>query len=252
MRVFAIGDPHLSFGCKKTKPMHIFGENWRNHDDQIRDNWNAIAQDDDLLLIVGDISWALKFPDAIADLEWMHNLKSKKVFLKGNHDFWLSSKSKLNKALETYNSLRYLDASYIIENDVCVVGGRGWMTPNNLAAKDMFDKLPNNREFKEAYTDNDLKIYTREYNNLKKAFEQLKESKETYKTLILALHYPPCNRHGEDSLFTDLIKEYNVDICVYGHLHGFSIQFQVAGKIGNCEYHLVSADSVNFTAKQLL
>ena len=254
MRIFSIGDTHLSFGCPKPKPMHVFGENWRNHYDQIKNNWQQIAKPDDLLIIAGDISWALRFNEVLPDLEWIHSeLPGKKILIFGNHDFWFKSKTKLNKTLETYDSIRYLDATYIIENDIAVIGGRGWISPGSLASKDMFDKLPNNREFKEPFTDNDMKIYTREYNNLKKAFEELKNSNQSYKTLILALHYPAFNPQQEDSLFTSLIKEYNVNIFINGHLHGQSIDlYGFTGIKENCAYHLVSADSINFTPKQIL
>lgn len=98
MALFALSDLHLSFSSNK--PMDIFGEVWENHHLKILNNWNSKVMEDDVVLIPGDISWAMKFEEALLDLEFIHNLNGKKVLLKGNHDYWWSSISKLNSLYE--------------------------------------------------------------------------------------------------------------------------------------------------------
>lgn len=251
-RIFAIGDPHLSNTPGKSKPMHIFGEDWRDHDKQIANNWNAIGKEDDLLLIVGDISWALKLKDALYDLEWIDKeLVGFKILLQGNHDFWWPSKNKFTEIIKDYPSIRFLDSSYIIEKGVAIVGSRGWQSPGDFPSKDVFKELPNNKEFKESFTENDLRIYTKEATNLRKTFEALKNGGEIYNTLIYAQHYPAFNPAHEPSMFTDLIKDFNVDIFVNGHQHGVAAKYGFTGKKDGCQYHLVACDHINFTPKRI-
>jgi predicted phosphohydrolase len=121
MRVFAIGDPHLSHF--KSKPMDIFGENWRDHDKQIMENWNAIAADDDILILAGDLSWALKLEEFLPDLEYIAALKGRKILIKGNHDLWWSSPSKVRKILPS--GVDILQHESIVINGVAFVGTRG-------------------------------------------------------------------------------------------------------------------------------
>jgi hypothetical protein len=242
MRIFAIGDPHLSLA--KPKPMWIFGEHWRNHDKKIAENWASIAKEDDLLLIVGDISWAMRLEDALLDLDYIAKLKGKKIILKGNHDFWWPSKSKLKSVLAP--SIDFLQASSLIIDDVAIVGTRAWQTPGNDSSADMMVESEN---FKPVYTEEDYKIYKREVERLKQALESLKGKK--YNHLIIALHYPPFNSNFDDSGFTELIDLYKANTCVYGHLHGESIKKAFNGKRNNTYYQLVSADSVDFTPKQI-
>ena len=98
MALYAIGDLHLCLGAQK--PMDIFGGVWQGYRDKIINNWNELVQDDDTVVICGDISWGLRQDEAMADLDWVHNLPGKKILFKGNHDLWWQSLSKLNKLYE--------------------------------------------------------------------------------------------------------------------------------------------------------
>jgi len=235
MRIFAIGDPHLSFAAPK--PMHIFGEHWRDHDKKIAENWNRIANDDDVLIIAGDISWAMKLEEAAADLEWIARLKGRKVLIKGNHDLWWSSRSKVRKIADP--SIEILQADSIVINGVAIAGTRGWQCPGNEGSADMLIEGAEAR-----YTEQDFKIYQREVGRLKLALESLRG--KAYRHLIVVLHYPPMNSQHEESGFTRLIDEYGADWCVHGHLHGDSIKTAFNGVRGKTHYRLVSADSVDF------
>lgn len=241
MRIFAIGDLHLSNA--KPKPMWVFGEHWRDHDKKIAENWHSIAKSDDVLLIVGDISWAMRLEDAQADLDYISALPGHKIILKGNHDYWWPSRSKLRSLLPS--SVDILQADSLVIGDIAIVGTRGWQCPGDESAADMMcENAP-----QIAYTKEDEKIYHREVARLKQSLESLR--KTSYKDLIVAMHYPPVNYQHQESEFTKLIDSYGAKICVYGHLHGESISKGFNGLRNQTTYHLVSADSVNFIPKQI-
>jgi len=96
MAVWAIADLHLALGIPEKK-MDAFGEPWIDYTDKIAQNWNQLIDKDDLVLIPGDISWAMRTEDAKIDLDWIHALPGTKVMLRGNHDHWWSSLSKVEQ-----------------------------------------------------------------------------------------------------------------------------------------------------------
>lgn len=241
MRVFALGDPHLSHA--KPKPMHIFGEQWRNHAQKIAQNWATMAQPDDVLIIAGDISWAMRLEEAQADLDYLAQLVGTKVLIRGNHDYWWASKAKLSQVADP--SLIFLQADAIIRQGIAIVGTRGWQCPGNQSAVDLLAEMP-----QLSYTAEDEKIYLREVARLKRAMESLKG--QDYQQIIVVLHYPPMNDQHEASGFTDILDQYKVANCVYGHLHGAAISTAFNGLRKNTHYQLVSADSINFTPQQIV
>jgi predicted phosphohydrolase len=230
MRVFAIGDLHLEGGTGKT--MDRFGENWRDHDRKIFDSWNQLGNEDDLLLLVGDLSWAMRIEEAMPDLDRVGRMKGRKVILKGNHDYWWESVSKMRRVLAP--SIEILYASSIIVNRIAIVGTRGWVCPNDSY-----------------FEEHDHKIYDREVGRLGQALKSLSRRREDYDSLIVALHYPPTNHKHETSGFTELIDEYRADVCVYGHMHGEDIKNGLVGLRGSTHYYLVSADAVDFCPVQI-
>jgi predicted phosphohydrolase len=230
MRIFAIGDMHLEGGTGKT--MDRFGENWRGHDRKIFESWERDGREDDLLLIAGDTSWAMRFEDALPDLHRIGRMKGRKLMLKGNHDYWWQSLSKMGKAVDP--SIRFLQASAVIEGRVAIAGTRGWLCPNDTFFKE-----------------HDAKIYEREVGRLRSALESLKGREGGYDALVVALHYPPVNDRLEPSAFTELIDEFGADACVYGHVHGDAIRRALTGARGRTVYHLVSADAVEFAPAEI-
>lgn len=230
MRLFAIGDLHLEGGTGKT--MDRFGENWREHDRKIFESWQRTVQEEDLVLLAGDLSWAMRFEEARPDLERIGRMPGAKVMIKGNHDYWWQSVSKMKTALDP--SIKILQASSVVINRVAIAGTRGWVCPN-----DAF------------FQEQDLKIYEREVGRLRLALESLHGRESEYDTLVVALHYPPANDKHEHSGFIELIDEYKVDACVYGHLHGEAIKTALAGLRGKTRYYLVSADSVDFAPAEI-
>jgi uncharacterized protein len=182
MKVFAIGDLHLPGGTGKT--MDRFGEHWLDHDQKIFEAWKQTVSDDDLVLIAGDTSWAMRLDQALPDLDRIGRMPGRKLLVKGNHDYWWESRSKMSRVL--HPSINILHASSIIVNRVAVVGTRGWICPNDS-------------HFEEA----DMKIYQREVGRLRTALGTLRGRDSEFDALIVALHYPPTNAEHERSGFIE-------------------------------------------------
>src|SRR5436853_786218 len=226
MRIFAIGDLHLAGGTDKT--MDRFGDHWRDHDRKIFAAWQRLAQDDDLSLIVGDTSWAMRLGEAMPDLQRIGGMPGRKLMLKGNHDYWWETLAKMRRVVDP--SIDFLQASAVIINRVAIAGTRGWTCPGGTF-----------------FEEEDGKIYEREVGRLRAALQSLKGRGDEYDHLIVALHYPPVNERHEPSGFTELIDECRAAVCVYGHLHGEGIRTGLVGVRHSTRYHLVSADAVDFT-----
>ena len=127
MRLFAIGDLHLSGG--DDKPMDVFGPQWDRHFLRIQENWQRLVSDEDTVLIPGDISWAMQLQDARADLEQIACLPGKKILCKGNHDYWWNSISQVRSVLPA--GMKALQHSAADLGDAVVCGTRGWLIPTN-------------------------------------------------------------------------------------------------------------------------
>lgn len=218
MTLFAIGDLHLSFSSEK--PMDIYGGNWINHTEKIKQAWLQNIKEDDTVIIPGDTSWGLRFEEAVQDLEWIHRLPGKKVLIKGNHDLWWHSITRLNSL---YSDMYFLQNNYFAYGDYAVCGTRGWVCPNS-----------------NDFTEHDEKIYNREAKRLKLSLDSA--AADGFKRFIVALHYPPTNEKYEDSQFTQILEAYNVEKVVYGHLHGEAFRLGLKGVRNGVHYLLSSCD----------
>lgn len=232
MKVFAISDLHLSINSNK--PMNIFGPVWENYLQDIEKSWSELVKEDDIVLIPGDISWALKLEDAIPDLEYINRFKGKKIILRGNHDYWWSSLTALRNVLPS--------GMYAIQNDaikfgnVIFCGSRGWTMPENDVFKSSEDE----------------KIYKREVLRLELS---LKHAQSLYREgdIIIALtHYPPFNFKLEDSEFTKLFEQYGVKKVVYGHLHNYDMHNKLTNEKNGITYYLTSCDLVGNVLTEIL
>ncbi len=229
MKLFAIGDLHMSSAIDK--PMNVFGDNWDRHEEKIFDDWTTRVRDEDTVLVVGDISWASKINDAKMDLDKIEEMPGRKIFIRGNHDYWWTTASALNKLCG--DSMIFMNTNYETYGDYAICGTRGWLCPN---------------DFK--FDERDEKIYKREANRLRISLEAAK--KDGYEKFIVILHYPPTNDRFENSLFKDTIDEYKPDHVIYGHLHGQdSFDGGLLGKHGDSMYHLVSCDFLDFKLKEI-
>lgn len=226
MSIFAIGDLHLPFGIKK--PMDKFGDKWVNYTYKIEENWRSIVRDKDIVLLPGDISWATYLSQTYDDFKFINNLPGKKIISKGNHDYWWTTKSKLNNYIieNEFNTISFVQNDSYTIDDVKICCTRGWIIP----------------EFEKDATLKDKKIYLRELNRLKLSLEY----GENVNTTIVALHYPPIYKNIASTGFSEIMDQYNVDICVYGHLHGSAHTIALEGRINNTDYYLVSSDYLGF------
>lgn len=206
--------------------MDIFGDHWIDHSERLFEACRTLVGPDDLLIIVGDISWAVKLDDALPDLADIGALPGKKLLLRGNHDFWWQSRAKIERAVDP--SIRLLQNDSHVFGDVAIAGGRGWTLPDDPYA-----------------SDDDRKIFRRELERLKLSFTSL--AGKTYSRLIAALHYPPTGARGQATEVTELLEANAVDVCIYGHLHGDGIAAGFTGVRNGITYKLLSADAVGFT-----
>ena len=226
MNVYAIGDLHLS--STSDKPMDVFGKHWEGHFDRIKKDWLEKVKEEDVVLIPGDISWAMKMEDALVDLRALAPLPGKKVFIRGNHDYWWNGITKLRDNAPDDN-FYFLQTDAVKIGDFVFVGSRGWACPGS----------PD-------YTAQDEKLYLRESQRFSLAFDHAKRLKEEGDKVVALIHYPPFNLKGESSLFTDLFEREGVEKVVFGHIHG-GVYFPYKTEKNGVEYHLTSCDKTAFT-----
>ncbi|MBQ9938827.1 MAG: metallophosphoesterase [Oscillospiraceae bacterium] len=225
MRIFAIGDLHLSLSSDK--PMDVFGSNWDNHSQRVAQAWKDAVEPNDLVLIPGDISWAMQLKDAEADIRFIGDLPGRKVIMRGNHDYWWNSVSKVRSILP--KDMWALQNDAVELENVVIAGSRGWMCPGSV-------------NFHEA---EDQKIYDREVSRLGLSLSSMPKNG----LRIVMMHYPPFNERRQPSGFTELFEKYGVKTVVYGHLHGKSCRNAFEGERNGVEYILCSADHLEFNPK---
>lgn len=221
MNIFAIGDLHLPGG--DNKPMDVFGAHWEGHFCRIAKDWQQKVGQEDLVLIPGDISWAMQLEPALEDLRMIGALPGKKVILRGNHDYWWCGINRLREVLP--------ENMYAVQNDALrfgdtvVCGTRLWTLPQNGGPEDE-------------------KIYNRELIRLELSLESAKKLGGS--RLVVMTHYPPLAEGGAETKASCLLNQYGVQDVVYGHLHGASLRGAVNGLYDGVRYHCVSCDGLKF------
>lgn len=217
------------------KPMDVFGERWRDHPEKVAAAWRACVAPDDLVLLAGDTSWALKLPEALADLRWIDALPGHKVLTKGNHDYWWDAARK--RRAELPPSLTLVEADAMIYGDWVLCGTRAWVTPGHPTF--------------EAATDE--RIYQRELGRLERALAAAQQLAAGTRPIGVLLHYPPFYPDARPTRFAELLGAAGVAFCVYGHLHRRSDwNVAVQGVRDGVRYHLTAADFLNFTPSLLV
>lgn len=230
MTIWAIADLHLSHD--QSKPMDVFGPAWENHAGRIAGNWRRLVDAGDLVIVAGDISWAMELSDAAVDLHWIAALPGQKILLRGNHDYWWSSISKVRGALPP--GMSALQNDHFLFEDWAVCGTRGWICPG----EEGFD------------SEHDEKIYRREVGRLELSLKSAAGAGR--KGIITALHYPPFNRQSSPSGFTELLERYEVSYCVYGHIHDAGRDRLFQGERGGVNYRFVASDGVGFAPQAVV
>ena len=231
MNIFAISDLHLSGA--DPKPMDIFGEHWADHWEKIKEDWLSHVKDDDLVLLPGDFSWAMRLDDAAVDIDQVCVLPGTKVIIKGNHDYWWSSLTQVNSLLS--NNTYALQNNSSSFGKYVIAGSRGWTCPGT----NQYDP------------GKDEKLYIREACRLELSLKHARKNSPD-SVLIGMMHFPPSDKQGSTTLYTDLFEKYEATYVVYGHLHSASIGSALSGNIRGVNYALVSCDATGFKLLKII
>lgn len=224
--VWTISDLHLS--AAHAKPMDIFGGRWKNHPERIAAAWRARVAPDDVVLIAGDISWAMHLPDALLDLQWVDQLPGQKILCKGNHDYWWDRAGPLRPFLPP--SIRVVEADALIAGEIVVCGTRGWAAPGTPGFK----------------PETDTRVYNRELGRLDRALAMGRKLAASTRPLVVMIHFPPfIDRRPTE--FARRISAAGAATCIYGHLHRpDDWSAAVQGEVDGVFYQLTACDYLGF------
>ncbi len=223
MALYAIADLHLSLGTDK--PMDIF-KGWQDYKERLEKNWRALVNDDDTVVVAGDISWAMKLEECYEDFKFLNSLPGVKILIKGNHDYWWATKKKIDEYLEqnNFNTIKILFNNSFVVDGINICGSRGW--------------------YYDADTQADIKVINREVGRLKLSLDSVKDKDVTP---VVFLHYPPVYSELECQEIMETLVSYGIKECYYGHLHGaHTHRNAVIGDYKGINMHLVSCDFVDF------
>ncbi len=232
MALYVLGDTHFSSDGKYS--MEVFGGKWKNYTEKLTDGL-SVLNDGDLLVLCGDFSWAMSLPEALEDFKLLDGLPGKKLLLKGNHDYWWETVKKM-RAFFDKNGIRTIDFlhnNYYDYEGTLLCGTRGWMYDINDPAT------------------HDAKVFRREVLRLGFSLSAAREAGGNNEPVAF-LHYPPVFAGREAAEITDVLKEYGVKKCYYGHLHGESIKLAFEGVKDGVSYKLVSADALDFKPLKII
>lgn len=224
MKLFAFSDFHLS-GDPPTKPMEIFGENWRNHREKIFRAWEETISEDDVCILAGDLSWGNDLAEAMCDLDAIARLPGRKIVVRGNHDYWWDTVTKMTR--ETHGAFEFLHNNFLMVGNIALVGTRGWIP-----------------ETSRNFTENDRKILTREEGRMAVGIEAAK--KAGAKNIIAVLHYPPFDEKRRPMHMLEILRDAGVSRCVYGHIHGRQNFHDIPESMLGVKLDLTSADYLDF------
>lgn len=224
MALYTIGDLHLSHSADK--PMDVFGGRWKNYMEKLKTGL-SVLEPEDACVLCGDISWAMGIEDALEDFRYIDSLPGRKIILKGNHDYWWNTASKIKKFFET-NEIRTIDIlhnnCYFYE-DIAICGTRGWFFEENVHGGE-----------------HDKKIMNREIGRLEASLKAAGDCREK----MVFLHYPPRFNNFVCREIISLLEDHHVKHCWYGHIHGEGHKYAVTGMVEGINYHMISADYLDF------
>jgi len=222
MALYAIGDLHLCLGAPK--PMDVFGGAWVGYMDKLKQGFSRVT-DEDTVILLGDLSWALDLPSAKADFAWINEFPGKKIVLKGNHDYWWSTAAKFAKFCEEhgFENISLLNNNAYSYGDYAICGTRGWFFEEERSGQ------------------HDEKVFKRELIRLEASLKAAGEKEK-----LVFLHYPPRYKGYECDEILELLRVYEVRRCFYGHLHGGSHKLAMEGLWDGVEFRLVAADYIGF------
>lgn len=229
MSLFAIADLHLSLGVEK--PMDIFS-GWEGYLKKLEYNWNSNVTQDDTVVVAGDISWGMNLEEALKDFEFLDSLPGRKILIRGNHDYFFSTKGKIDKFFfeNGFSSLNFLFNNSYEYCDISICGTRGWA---NISDEE--NSLQDNK-----------KILQREAGRLQLSLDSAK------KKPIVFLHYPPIFCGDKSQEILDVLHKNNIKNVYYGHLHGKSCKYAIRGEVDGINYDFISSDYLNFNLLKIL
>ena len=222
MSVFVIGDTHLSFSTDK--PMNVF-KGWDDYIYRLENNWQRLVSENDTVIICGDISWAMSLNEAEKDFEFLNCLNGKKIILKGNHDYWWNTASKMETFFKEkgFDTLKILHNNAFKAENISVAGSRGW--------------------FFDAEKENIDKVMARECGRIQRSIDCAKAlGGET----VVFLHYPPVSETKDCEPIVDVLIKNNIKRCYYGHLHSYSHTGAFIGVKDGIRFSLISSDFLGF------
>lgn len=225
MSLYTIGDLHLSLGSDK--PMDVF-KGWKNYVGRLEQSWLRLVEPEDTIVLAGDVSWGMSLEESKKDFAFIHALPGEKIILKGNHDYWWNSRAKMESFFEEnhFTSIRILHNNCFFEEGVAICGTRGWVLEEGV--------------------EHDEKVMNREAGRLRTSLEAARKQDAAVERMAF-LHYPPCLANGSVSQdLIDILHEYDVKKCYFGHLHGPALRWAVQGMWDDICYKLISADSISF------
>lgn len=227
MALYAIGDTHLSLGSDK--PMDVFGPGWAGYVERLREGFSAVSEEDTVVLC-GDLSWAMSLEEGRADFAFLQELPGKKLLLKGNHDYWWSTAAKMHRFWQEngWDKLDIIHNGCALYGDVALCGTRGW-----------FYELDNQGTHNE-------KVLLREVGRLETSLKAAGDREK-----LCFLHYPPLYQGYQCPEILRLLREYEVKVCCYGHLHGASHRRALQGDRGGTAFYMVSGDYLGFHPKKI-
>jgi len=233
--LFAIADLHLS--SDGSKSMEVFGSRWTDYMQKIKKNWTAVVDPEDTVIVPGDISWGLKLEDARNDLLFLDSLPGTKLIGKGNHDFWWSTASKMRAMMEENDirSIRLLYNNAYLLDDCIVCGTRGWFVEENQ--QHTVGSVDYNR------------IVNREVIRLRMSLDaarKLQRENGNNLPVLVFLHFPPVWNGFVCREIVDVLHEYGIKSCYFGHIHG-AYYMPRRQEFEGIEMILCAADAIGFS-----
>lgn len=212
-----------------------FGSNWEKHDEKIANSWKNKVNKDDLVILPGDFSWAMNLENTKQDFEYLNNLPGKKLLLKGNHDYWWTTLTKMRKFLQdnNYKQIDFIQNNFYEHENKIITGIRGWI----IGGKE-----------------DDEKILRREKLRLEMELDSITKQYGTEKEIIVVMHYPPFEKAETKNVnpYAEILGRYNVKKCYYGHLHGQQAYGNIKDyELYGIEYKLISADYLDFQLQKV-